>query len=145
MKIDKSWPLSASEQLKSQVRHAIRHGRLRPGQSLPRVKALASELGLNANTIAGAYRELAGEGYLTFHRRGGTKVAAGIPFASPIERQLQAMTDRLIRHAREHDRNAADILRLVAARWAATDADPFGEEGRYPVYDLLQRHEHDQG
>jgi DNA-binding transcriptional regulator YhcF (GntR family) len=108
------------------------------------VRELAGELGLNANTIAAAYRELAAEGVVTMHRRGGTKVAPGVGFASAEDRQLQLLAERLIRFARGQHRSAGDVLRLISACWASSETGRFGEEGRYPIYDFLQRHEHDQ-
>ncbi len=144
MKIDRTWPLSATEQLKSQLRLAIRTGNLRAGSVLPTVKTLAADLALNPNTIAAAYRDLVAEGLLTQHRRGGTRIAPG-PFPhSAAERELLAMADRLIRLAQSRRYSGGEVLRLVAGRWAGTDASGFGADGRYPLYDFMQRHEHDQ-
>jgi DNA-binding transcriptional regulator YhcF (GntR family) len=52
-------------------------GRLAVGTRLPPVRALATALGLAANTVARAYRELEQAGVLATHGRAGTVVAAG--------------------------------------------------------------------
>ncbi|WP_139104607.1 GntR family transcriptional regulator, partial [Gordonia sp. UCD-TK1] len=44
------------------VRDAIVSGRLRPGDSLPPIRELATELGVNRNTVAAAYRQLVSVG-----------------------------------------------------------------------------------
>ena len=143
MNIDRTWPLSPSEQLKSQLRTAICSGRLRTGQNLPTVRTLAVKLAVNPNTVAAVYRELAGEGLVTKHRRGGTKIAPGSPLPSEDDRKLQEAADRLIRCAKQQKRSGAEVLRLIAGRWDANDL-LFSDSGSYPVYDLLKTHDHDQ-
>lgn len=144
MNIDRTWPLSPSEQLKSQLRTAISSGRLRTGQNLPTVRTLAVELEVNPNTVAAVYRELAAEGFVTKHRRGGTKVAPGSPLPSGHDRKLHALADQLIRLAKQQKRSGAELLRLVAGRWTAGDHLFNSSPDRYPVYDLLKQHDHDQ-
>lgn len=144
MNIDRTWPLSPSEQLKAQLRTAIRSGRLRTGQNLPTVRTLAVKLEVNPNTVTAVYRELSDEGLVTKHRRGGTRVAAGSPAYSDDDRRLQGLADRLIRLAREQKRSGADLLRLIAGRWNANDLLFNVSRGTYPIYDLLQSHDHDQ-
>ncbi|GAA4974757.1 GntR family transcriptional regulator [Kineococcus glutinatus] len=65
------------EQVRSQVLGAVRTGRLVPGDRLPPVRALAAELGLAANTVARAYRELEQAGAVETRGRAGTVVTAG--------------------------------------------------------------------
>jgi DNA-binding transcriptional regulator YhcF (GntR family) len=49
-------------------------GDLQPGTRLPSVRALAEELGVAANTVARAYRELEHAGVVTTRGRAGTVV-----------------------------------------------------------------------
>lgn len=64
-------------QLREALRRAVAEGRLRPGDPLPTVRALAAALGLAPNTVSRAYTALGREG-LTENRAGaGTVVAAG--------------------------------------------------------------------
>ena len=51
-------------QIKDGLRKLIITGALSPGEKLPSVRELASELAINPNTIQRAYRELEGEGYI---------------------------------------------------------------------------------
>ena len=50
------------DQLKSRITEQVDSGALAPGDKLPTVRALATELGLAPNTVARAYRELEGLG-----------------------------------------------------------------------------------
>ncbi len=51
-------------QIKDGLRKLIITGALSPGEKLPSVRELASELAINPNTIQRAYRELEAEGYI---------------------------------------------------------------------------------
>lgn len=71
---------SASEIAES-LRALIERGRLRPGDSLPPVRALAESLGVNRNTAVAAYRQLTQAGVVVTRGRGGTHVADLVPVA----------------------------------------------------------------
>ncbi|QDF95106.1 DNA-binding protein [Azoarcus sp. DD4] len=62
-------------QLYQRFRSAIAEGRLRPGDRVPAVRALASELNLARGTVEAAYQLLIGEGYLQPRGPAGTVVA----------------------------------------------------------------------
>jgi len=71
---------SASE-IAADVETAVRDGRLRPGQPLPPVRVLATELGLSPATVASAYRDLRLKGIARGHRRAGTRITGSPPTA----------------------------------------------------------------
>ena len=52
------------EQIKDNYRKLILSGAMAPGEKLPSVRELASQLAINPNTIQRAYRELEGEGFI---------------------------------------------------------------------------------
>ncbi len=52
------------EQIVDGVRRLLVTGVLKPGDKLPTVRGLASQLAINPNTIQRAYRELEAEGYI---------------------------------------------------------------------------------
>lgn len=56
------------------IERAIAEGALEPGESLPPIRALASELGVNPATTANAYRQLQTRGLTFADRRRGTRV-----------------------------------------------------------------------
>ncbi len=61
-------------QIVDALRHALVAGDIQPGHILPPVRQLAVDLGVHFNTVAEAYRILAGEGWLDLKRRRGALV-----------------------------------------------------------------------
>lgn len=61
------------------IRSKIDSGRFRPGSVLPSIRNLAEARGVNRNTIAAVYAQLATAGIVESRRRGGT-VVLGAPF-----------------------------------------------------------------
>jgi GntR family transcriptional regulator/MocR family aminotransferase len=61
--------------LESELRSAIRSGRLVSGAGLPSTRALAADLGVARSTVVAAYEQLCAEGYLIAARGSGTIVA----------------------------------------------------------------------
>ena len=61
-------------QIRNQVIKAIAKKDLNSGDSLPSVRQLAADLGVNLHTINKAYNILKQEGFLTIHRRKGVVI-----------------------------------------------------------------------
>jgi DNA-binding transcriptional regulator YhcF (GntR family) len=121
--IDRDGPLPLREQLTGQIRLLIDNGELEPGESLPTIKDASDRLGVNANTVAAAYRSLEQEGYLTQRRRAGTTVAAAPPRG--LERALAGLLAAdVAERARAAGVASADLLSAVAAHGAAPSAAP---------------------
>ena len=62
-------------QVKDSLRRMMLTGLLTPGEKLPSVRALATQLAINPNTIQRAYGELEAEGYVYSVRGRGSFVA----------------------------------------------------------------------
>ena len=62
------------QQVADEIKNSIARGELREGQSLPPVRQLAADLGVNLNTIAVAYRELQNEGLIAIRHGSGAVV-----------------------------------------------------------------------
>jgi len=62
------------EQIRAQVTAQVERGGLQPGDRLPTVRRLAEDLGLAANTVARAYRELERSGVIETRGRSGSFV-----------------------------------------------------------------------
>ncbi len=73
-------------QIQAQVKNAIAAGALKTGDALPSVRKLASDLGINPNTVARAYLDLDREGVIRTVPGGGTFVADGNPGLLKVER-----------------------------------------------------------
>ena len=71
-------------QITDGFREQIMAGILRPGDKMPSVRELASELTINPNTIQRAYRELEGQGWIVSVAGKGSFVQ-GIPETDPAQ------------------------------------------------------------
>ena len=65
-------------QIMDEIRRALVLGTLKPGDPLPSIRQLASELRVNPNTVAQAYRELEREGTVYVQRGQGTFVSPDV-------------------------------------------------------------------
>ncbi len=72
---------SASELVQS-VEAGLARGELTPGQRLPSVRALASELGVSPVTVAAGLAELRRRGVVVTEPRRGTRIGSGPPIGS---------------------------------------------------------------
>ena len=63
-------------QIRNQIVIGIAEGKLKPGEQLPTIRALADESGINMMTVSKAYQILKQEGYITADRRSGARVAS---------------------------------------------------------------------
>jgi len=104
-------------QVVRQVRAGIASGMLPQGSALPSVRTLASDLGVNLNTVARAYRRLEEEGFLIIRERSGVEVA---PPAEQAERstrsRLVAELDSVLERLRQAGSSRRDLQRIVEAR-----------------------------
>ncbi len=73
--VDPGSPTPPYEQIRAQIVTMIEAGTLAAGSQLPTIRQLAADLGLAANTVARAYRELETEGWVESRVRHGTTVA----------------------------------------------------------------------
>jgi GntR family transcriptional regulator len=74
VEIDADSPTPPYEQIRAQIATMIGAGTLPRGAHLPPIRQLAADLGLAANTVARAYRELEHEGLVASRVRHGTTV-----------------------------------------------------------------------
>jgi len=64
--------ISITSQIVSEIERALVSGGLRPGDQMPTVRALATELRVNFNTVARAYRILDESGIISTQQGRGT-------------------------------------------------------------------------
>lgn len=61
-------------QLKHEIIAGIAKNELKPGEALPSVRSLASDLSINLHTVNKAYQQLKQEGFILIHRQKGVVV-----------------------------------------------------------------------
>lgn len=72
--IDETSDIPLWVQLRQRIAYLINSGELRPGEKLPTVRGLASDLSINYNTVNKAYLSLVSDGYLESTRGRGVFV-----------------------------------------------------------------------
>jgi DNA-binding transcriptional regulator YhcF (GntR family) len=110
LSVDHDSPVPPYEQVRSQVVVLVGDGRLRPGERLPAVRALAQELGLAAGTVARAYRELEAAGVVVTRGRNGTVVAET---GDATEQQAQRAAQTYLAELRRLGLGRTDAIRLL--------------------------------
>lgn len=76
IKINFSSETTIYTQLKNQIIEGIATGKLRREESLPSIRQLAGDIGVNMHTVNKAYSQLKAEGYILIHKRKGVIVNA---------------------------------------------------------------------
>ncbi|MGO9879069.1 MAG: GntR family transcriptional regulator [Acidimicrobiales bacterium] len=115
-RLDPRSGVPAYRQLVDQVRQAVRLGLLRPGDQLPPVREVVTQIAINPNTVHRAYRDLEAEGLVEGQQGRGTFVLeVPVPATTPerqaeLQRELVAWLDK----ARTAGMDDEGILALVA-------------------------------
>jgi DNA-binding transcriptional regulator YhcF (GntR family) len=104
------------DQLLAQLEMKILCGGIAPGQRLPSVRVLARKLGLHANTVSGAYRELEKAGHVELRRGAGVFVRAQAAASVEDARGLDEMIRVALNTAARKGHSGAEI-RAAVERW----------------------------
>ncbi len=107
-------------QLEKQIRLLIRRGLLTPGQTLPTVRQLARDLGINIHTVSRVYRDLQHQGLLVLRRGVGTVVSSACRshrLAPEDLRRIEDQVDAIIRACRAVGLTAPELEQLIELRW----------------------------
>ncbi len=119
LEIDFRSGLPIYTQVVEQIKGMIASGRIKPGDQLPTVRALAQELRVNFNTIARAYRMLDESGIISTQQGRGTYILELPPpeVSEKIRQQtLQALTDRYLEDAARLGCEPEEIKALIQKR-----------------------------
>jgi GntR family transcriptional regulator len=118
MKINTSSFVPIYEQVKAQFKLRIAAHILRPHDPLPSIRELASELIINPNTVARAYRELEREGFIYTQKGKGSFVSDDSVSLISEERteMLTKIFDDAIEEAKKYQLTPNEIKRLFEQR-----------------------------
>ena len=75
LKIDMSNDIPIYQQIRNQIVFGVAKGELKYGDSLPTVRQLAADIGVNPMTVNRAYSILKNEGTIIIDRRHGAKIS----------------------------------------------------------------------
>ena len=119
--IDTDSATAPFEQVRTQIAAAIAVGRLGPGTRLPTVRELAADLGLAANTVARAYRELEADALVATHGRRGTFVRSEVVDEPAVHSSVadfaRTAASDYVHSVRRLGLNSQEALRLVENAW----------------------------
>src|SRR3979409_508373 len=102
IRISKESHVSLREQISAQIEFLIATGKLKPGEPLPSVRALARQLRIHHNTGSQAYQEVTALNLLASKR--GTRLIVGTQErpANTSHPDLDDLINQAIRTARHH-------------------------------------------
>lgn len=110
-------------QIARQIRAQIAAGELPVGTVLPSVRSVASDLGVNLNTVARAYRILEEEGFVVIRDRAGVTVAP--PAQSADGAAIEGLTEELgvvLARMKQAGLSVAELRRCFEHELAGLDA-----------------------
>ena len=98
LKLDFRSGLPIYTQIVEQIRHMLATGALKPGDQLPTVRQLATDLRVNFNTIARAYRLLDEAGLISTQQGRGTYILEPPTPASTQNLRRQELEELTLRY-----------------------------------------------
>ena len=103
-------------QIIQQIEYAILSGRMRPGDRLPTIRALAVELKANPNTVAKAYGELEIRGILATQVGSGTYISDKKPVMEDdsLKRRIREVLERFMQEMRNLGVGKRELTALIA-------------------------------
>lgn len=99
-------------QLRNQIVMGIGRGELKLGESLPTVRQLAQDIGVNTMTMNKAYQILKTEGYIKIDRRHGAIVSDNIDMDIVFREKLENELELLLAEAAINGMDKRDFLSM---------------------------------
>ena len=110
LKVSRSDPTLLHEQVAGEIRRAIAEGEASPGERLPPARDMAAVLGVNANTVLRALRQLRDEGLLEFRRGHGVHVVGSAERGAVLARAQE-----LLQFARRNGYRREELVEIIQA------------------------------
>lgn len=105
-------------QLRNQIVMGIGRGELKLGESLPTVRQLAQDIGVNTMTVNKAYQILKTEGYIKIDRRHGAIVSDNIDMDIVFREKLENELELLLAEAAINGMDKRDFLSMCNERYS---------------------------
>jgi len=116
IRISKESNVPLRQQVAAQIEYLIATGKLKPGEPLPSVRALARQLRIHHNTVSQAYQDVTSVHLLS--RKHGSRLVVRTPEerAIPNHPDLDDLINQTIRLARRHGYSIQDLSARVRER-----------------------------
>ena len=110
--LDTSSSIPIYVQLRNQIVLGIGRGELKPGESLPTVRQMAKDAGINTMTVNKTYQILKTEGFIEIDRRSGAFVSKSQSMDKDFEEKLESDLTLLMAEASVKGMDKEDFLKL---------------------------------
>jgi len=115
LRVNRKSAVPVHVQLKTQIRHLISKGGLKPGVQLPTVRQLAGFLRINPNTVSRALADLERDGYVEGQPGRGTFVSDRPAREGRAARSLEQLVDESLARARRLGFTQDEFLAALAS------------------------------
>lgn len=110
------------EQIRRGIIKSLSQNDLDFGETLPSVRQLASDIGVNLHTVNKAYKMLEEDGIIVMDRRFGSKIVDKTPDISESQkRKVKEELDFIIALAKVKNIEKSDLDRLIGNIWEGED------------------------
>lgn len=130
IQIDLRSDIPITNQIVEQIQHQLAIGQLKPNDQLPTVRALATDLRVNFNTVARAYRMLDEAGVISTQQGRGTFILEQPPPGTEdrFRREtLAVLARRYLEEARRLGFTYEDCQNVLRETWSAAQAAESGK------------------
>ncbi|MDA8130865.1 MAG: GntR family transcriptional regulator [Elusimicrobia bacterium] len=104
------------DQIKLGLKGLVKKGLLRPGDAAPSIRKMASDLKVNPNTVARAYRELTAEGFFESLRgQENTISPRAAKLAEDTDRKVLETLEAALKGALQSGFSWSEIEKMIAA------------------------------
>lgn len=121
--VDETSDLPLWVQLRTRLVFLINTGHFKPGEQMPTVRGLASELSINYNTVNKAYLSMVNDGYLISERGRGVFVSEAGVDDDELSLQAEGMVDELIESLHDLGLSSWGVRKLLAKRLRKLDEE----------------------
>lgn len=110
------------EQIRRGIIKSLSQNDLQYGETLPSVRQLASDIGINLHTVNKAYKMLEEDGIIVMDRRFGSRIVDNTKDISEIQkRKVKEELDFIIALAKVKNIEKSDLDRLIGNIWEGED------------------------
>ena len=119
--LDTSSSIPIYVQLRNQIVLGIGRGELKPGESLPTVRQMAKDAGINTMTVNKTYQILKTEGFIEIDRRSGAFVSKSQSMDKDFEEKMESDLTLLMAEASVKGMDKEDFLKLCERVFAGLE------------------------
>jgi len=117
IKLDTTSTIPIYVQLRNQIVMGIGQGQLKIGASLPTVRQMAEDIGVNTMTVNKTYTILKQEGYIEIDRRQGAKVNPKVDLTGQFREKLENELNLLITESTLKGMTRDDFMNICSGMY----------------------------